>query len=154
MIASSRFAATRSLQQFAARNRSAIRCKSSGPSPLAPDDYISHSFQHVTHLGLAIGFPLYFLTPDSVTAGSIDRIVGLALSAGFGFHAWMGLNYTVADYVPQINKAMLMPARAACAGVAGLVFLGLARISMGSPGGIKGIVKGVWNPKEKEEEKA
>ena len=50
------------------------------------------------------------------------------------------------DYVPKVSKALLGPSRVAIAGMTAVTFLGLSRVSIQSEGGIKGCVKGLWNP--------
>ena len=57
------------------------------------------------------------------------------------------------DYVPKVSKALLPPARIAIAGMCGITFVGLSVMSVASPGGIKGCVKGLWNPTPKDEKK-
>jgi len=59
--------------------------------------------------------------------------------------------FSAADYVPKVSKALLKPARYAIGGVAVVTFLGLGKIAVMGPGGIKGAVKAVWNPKPKKE---
>ena len=54
------------------------------------------------------------------------------------------------DYVPKVSKALLGPSRVAIAGMSAVTFLGLSRISIQSEGGIKGCLKGLWNPEKKE----
>jgi CybS, succinate dehydrogenase cytochrome B small subunit len=104
---------------------------------------------HGTTLGLTVLTPLYFLTPDSFTDGYISKSFGLLLSAGISAHSWIGLNYVCRDYVPKISKKLLGPARVVTLGMSVITFLGMAKISVGSPGGLKGLVKGVWTGKPK-----
>ena len=94
--------------------------------------------------GLAIFTPLYMLTPDSYTDGAISKTIGLLLSVNISAHSWIGLNYVCRDYVPKISAKLLGPARIATAGLSLITLLGMARISVGSPGGLKGVVKGLW----------
>jgi len=44
----------------------------------------------------------------------------------------------------QISAKLLGPARIATAGLSLITLLGMARISISSPGGLKGVVKGLW----------
>lgn len=99
---------------------------------------------------LAILTPLYFMVPDSMTDGTFNKTFGLLLSANITAHSWVGLNYVITDYVPKISKAMLGPARIVNVGLAVITMLGMSKIALSSKGGIKGVVKGVWNPKNKE----
>jgi succinate dehydrogenase hydrophobic anchor subunit len=101
-------------------------------------------------LSLVVLTPAYFLVPDSYTDGFASRAFGLILSANITAHSWIGLNYVATDYVPKISKKLLGPARIANAGLAAVTFLGLARISWSSKGGIKGVLKGLWNPPAEE----
>mmetsp|Transcript_92458 Transcript_92458/g.258421 ORF Transcript_92458/g.258421 Transcript_92458/m.258421 type:complete len:146 (-) Transcript_92458:90-527(-) len=98
-------------------------------------------------IGLA---PAYFLVPDSYTDGIFNKLFGVGLTATITAHSWIGLNYVATDYVPKVSKALLGPARIVNAGIAVVTFLGLSRIAVSSPGGIKGCVKGLWNPPKKE----
>jgi len=56
------------------------------------------------------------------------------------------MNYVATDYVPKVSKKLLGPARIFNAGLCGITLLGLTKMSLTSPGGIKGAVKGLWNP--------
>jgi CybS, succinate dehydrogenase cytochrome B small subunit len=109
---------------------------------------------HMLNTGLAVATPLYFLTPDSYTDGFLSKTFGVALSASIAAHSWIGLNYVCRDYVPKISSKLLGPARIATAGLAAITLLGMAKISVSSPGGLKGLVKGLWTaPKKKSDEK-
>jgi len=44
----------------------------------------------------------------------------------------------------QISAKLLGPARIATAGLSAITLLGMAKISTMSPGGLKGVVKGLW----------
>lgn len=116
-------------------------------SPLEADSgkLATHTY-HTMTLSLAVLAPVYFLIPDSMTDGIVDKAVGLLLSANVTAHSWIGLNYVATDYVPKVSKKLLGPARIVNAGLATVTFLGLARISLSSKGGIKGCIKGLWNP--------
>jgi hypothetical protein len=108
---------------------------------------------HVHHsisLGLAALTPIYFLIPDTYSAGMFDKVFGVVLAANISAHSWIGLNYVATDYVPKVSKALLGPSRFAIAGMAGITFLGLSRMAISSDGGIKGCLKGLWNPPKKE----
>ena len=105
---------------------------------------------HMTTL-LAVLTPFYFLTPDSYTDGAASRTFGFLLSINVTAHSWIGLNYVARDYVPKVSAKLLGPARVANLGLACITLLGMAKISLASPGGIKAVVKGVWNGQGKEQ---
>ena len=100
---------------------------------------------HHISTGLTIFTPLYFLTPDSYTDGAISRTFGMLLSISISVHSWIGLNYVIRDYVPKVSYALLRPARIANLGLSAITLVGMCMISLSSPGGLKGVVKGVWN---------
>lgn len=112
---------------------------------------IGTSMHHGVMKGLALLAPLYFLTPDSYTDGKVSKGLGLVVSAAISAHSWVGLNYVCRDYVPKISSKLLGPARIATVGFSAIMFLGMAKISTGSPGGLKGLVKGLWIGKSKED---
>ena len=129
----------------------ASRRKFASGGPLEADSgtLATHAHHAMTTalLGLA---PVYFLVPDSYTDGIFNKLFGVGLSATISAHSWIGLNYVATDYVPKVSKALLGPARIVNAGLAVVTFLGLARIAVSSPGGIKGCVKGLWNSPKKD----
>ena len=102
---------------------------------------------HAMTVSLAVLTPVFFMVPDSWTDGTFNKTFGMFLTANITAHSWIGLNYVATDYVPKVSKALLGPARYVNAGIAVLTFLGLGKISLSSPGGIKRLVKGIWNPK-------
>ena len=104
-------------------------------------------------LGLAVMSPLYFAVPDSYTDGFVNKLFGALLAVNITAHSHIGLNYVATDYVPKISKALLGPARFAIFGLSAITLVGLGKIAVASPGGIKRVVKGVWNPLPKEEKK-
>jgi succinate dehydrogenase hydrophobic anchor subunit len=106
---------------------------------------------HKMNLALAVLAPVYFLVPDSYTDGFFNKAFGVLLTANISAHSWVGLNYVATDYVPKVSKALLPPARIAIAGMTFVTFFGLSSIAVASPGGIKGCVKGLWNPTPKKE---
>lgn len=106
------------------------------------------SLHHKMTNGLAVMTPIYFLTPDSMTDGALSKTFGLLLSINITAHSWIGLNYVCRDYVPKISKALLGPARVACVGLSVVTLLGMAKISIMSPGGLKGVVKAAWSEKK------
>ncbi len=108
--------------------------------------HIHHSMMAV----LAVATPLYFMVPDEYSDGALNKLFGVALSFYIAGHSWIGLNYVCVDYVPKISKSLLGPSRYVSAGLAGVTLLGLLRISVQSKGGIKGMIKGLWNPKKAE----
>lgn len=105
---------------------------------------------HTATVLLGVGAPLYLLVPDSLGDSTFNKLFGVALSANISFHSWIGLNYVAADYVPKVSKALLPPARIAIAGMAAITFLGLTKLSLTSPGGIKAAIKGPWTGKKQE----
>jgi succinate dehydrogenase hydrophobic anchor subunit len=121
----------------------------SGPLAADTGPLATHAYHAMTTalLGLA---PAYFLVPDSYTDGIFNKIFGVGLSATISAHSWIGMNYVCTDYVPKVSKALLGPARIVNAGFAVVTFLGLSRIAVSSKGGIKGCIKGLWNPPKKE----
>jgi succinate dehydrogenase hydrophobic anchor subunit len=122
---------------------------SSSDGPLAADSgALATHGHHTMNLALAVLAPIYFITPESYSDGFFGKTFGILLSANITAHSWIGLNYVATDYVPKVSKALLGPARMAIAGMSFVTFLGLSRIAVGSPGGIKGCVKGLWNPKK------
>lgn len=109
---------------------------------------------HGLNTGLALVTPIYFLTPDAYTDGVVSKTLGVLLSVSISAHSWIGLNYVCRDYVPKISAKLLGPARIVTFGLSAITLLGLMKISVGSPGGLKGLVKGMWTGKPKTENKA
>ena len=97
-------------------------------------------------LALAVATPIYFFAPDSITEGAVGKGFGLLLTGTITAHSHIGLNYVATDYIPKISKKLLPPARIAILGLSGITFAGMSAICLSSPGGLKGVVKGVWNP--------
>lgn len=131
----------------------ARRFKSAGHSggPLEADsNALSTHVYHATTTALAVATPIYFLTPDSMTDGIVDRAFGVVIAATISMHSWIGLNYVAVDYVPKVSKSLMGPARIACGGMALITLGGLGKIALSSKGGLKGAVKGLWNPPPKE----
>ena len=100
---------------------------------------------------LALTTPLYLLTPSSYTDGMVDKSFGLLFSTVMAGHSWIGMNYVATDYIPKISKGLVGPARVGNAILAGVTFLGLAKISVNGKGGLRGTVGSLWRPKKKEE---
>lgn len=111
--------------------------------------FATHIYHKLTTV-LVVAAPIYFMVPDSMTDGPVNQAFGVALAANISAHSWVGLNYVATDYVPKISKKLLGPARIVNAGMAAITLLGLSKIAL-SPGGIKGTIKGLWNPKIEEE---
>jgi hypothetical protein len=135
--------------------RQSSRSKSSsagGPSVLEADAgaLATRAHHHMT-TALAVLTPIVFLVPDSYTDGIVNKSLGVFFSANIAAHSWVGLNYVATDYVPKISKALMGPARIVNVGIAVVTLVGLSKISIMSPGGLKGAVKGLWNPKPKED---
>lgn len=114
----------------------------SSGNPLAADSgpLSTHKFHTIT-LSLTAVAPIYFFLPDSMTDGFVDKTIGVLLAGHVAAHQWIGMNYVATDYVPKVSKALVGPARIANAGLAGIVLLGLGKIAVSSPGGIKGCIK-------------
>ncbi|KAL3945248.1 MAG: hypothetical protein SGBAC_000659 [Bacillariaceae sp.] len=99
-------------------------------------------------MSLAVVAPTYFLIPSSMTDGFVDKAMGVVLASHIAAHQWIGMNYVATDYVPKVSKSLMGPARIVNAGLAGVILLGLSKIALSSPGGIKGCISGLWNPPE------
>lgn len=132
--------------------RTSLRHFASKASPLLEADAgaLATRAHHAMTLSLAVATPIVFLVPDRYTDGAMNKMFGCALSVNIAAHSWIGLNYVATDYVPKLSKAMLGPARFVNAGIAIVTLLGMSKIALMSPGGIKGAVKGVWNGKKKD----
>ncbi|KAG7667183.1 hypothetical protein Ndes2526B_g04312 [Nannochloris sp. 'desiccata'] len=90
-----------------------------------------------SHIALAGLIPATLLSPsDSIPA----KIADVGIAAIVPFHAHVGLNVVVADYVP---KMMQVPARIGVLGLSSAMFLGLMKLSLGGPG-IGGALKEIW----------
>jgi hypothetical protein len=144
-----RSAASRLSYQSALASRRLFSSNSDGPLAADSGALATHA-HHTMNLALAVLTPIYFLTPESYSDGFFGKTFGVLLSANITAHSWIGLNYVATDYVPKVSKALLGPARMVIAGMSFVTFLGLCRVAVGSPGGIKGCVKGLWNPPKKE----
>ena len=102
---------------------------------------------HAMTTSLAVLTPIFFMVPDSWTDGFLNKIFGVALAGNIAAHSWIGMNYVCTDYVPKFfPKSFLGPSRIMNVGLAAVTFLGLTKISLSSTGGIKGCIKGLWNP--------
>ena len=99
---------------------------------------------HSLNLGLAVMVPIYFLTPERYANGYINKTVGFLMATGISVHSFIGLNYVCRDYVPKISSKLLGPARIVTAGFAFIMFVGMSKIALFSPNGIKGIITGLW----------
>lgn len=133
----------RHLQSTAARR--ALSSKSALEADTGP---LATRMHHHMTVGLAVLTPLYFMVPSD---GLLDKAMGLFLSVNITAHSWIGLNYVATDYVPKISKSLLGPARIVNAGIAAVTLLGMSKMAL-SKGGIKGVVKGLWNPKKSKTE--
>lgn len=121
------------------------------PSALEGDaGKVGTKVHHWLARSMAILAPTYWFFPESKSDSFAHRSLGMLLSANISVHAWIGLNYVATDYVPKVSAALLKPARYATAGLALTIFLGLTKISLASPGGLKAVIKGVWNGKRKD----
>jgi succinate dehydrogenase hydrophobic anchor subunit len=121
------------------------------PAPLEADSGgLATHVHHAMTIGLAVLTPIYFIVPDSYTDSAVNKAFGVFLSANFAAHSWIGLNYVATDYVPKVSKALLGPARFVNFGIFVITFFGMSKIAIAGPGGIKGAVKGLWNPNKTE----
>ena len=136
-------AGERNLVLLAAR-RNGRRFSSSSPYLEGDIGNAGTKIHHTLQRALAIMAPLYFLTPSRYTDGVVSKTFGLLLSTSISIHAWIGLNYVCRDYVPKISSKLLGPARIATLGFSAILFLGMAKISLLSPGGVKGLLMGLW----------
>ena len=123
-------------------------------SPLNADSgNIGTHVHHNLSMGLAVLAPIWFLIPDSYSDGFMGKGFGILLAGNISAHSWIGLNYVATDYVPKVSKALLGPTRVAIAGMTAITFVGLTRMSIQSEGGIKGCIKGLWNPPSSDEKR-
>lgn len=107
---------------------------------------------HAMTTGLAFLTPLLFVVPDKYTDGAVNKTIGVLLSVNIAAHSWIGMNYVCRDYVPKISYALLGPAKFFNAGLAAVTLLGMIKICVMSPGGLKGVVKSLWVAKPKKNE--
>ena len=130
-----------------AANKTASSRKQFSSNPLEADTgKIGTHIHHNLSMSLAVLAPIYFLVPDSYSEGFFGKAFGVVLAGNVSAHSWIGLNHVATDYVPKISKALLGPSRIVIAGMSVVTFLGLSRVSISSKGGIKGCIKGLWNP--------
>mmetsp|Transcript_12391 Transcript_12391/g.15482 ORF Transcript_12391/g.15482 Transcript_12391/m.15482 type:complete len:153 (+) Transcript_12391:172-630(+) len=109
---------------------------------------------HVNHkisTFLAIAAPAVIFSPDSWTDGFVDKAFGALLALNISVHSWVGMNYVITDYVPKISKTLLGPARVVSAGMSGVTLFGLGIVAIRGERGVKGLIKGLWTPKETKE---
>ena len=99
---------------------------------------------------LAVTAPIVMFTPDSYTDGMINQGFGMLVATTISAHSWIGMNYVATDYVPKVSKALLGPARVFNAALGVVTFVGLSKIALNDKGGIKGAIKGLWRPQQKE----
>lgn len=78
----------------------------------------------------------------------MDKTFGALVVANLSIHSWVGMNYVITDYVPKISKSLNGPARIAAMGMGLVTCAGLGKVAITSKGGIKGLLKGLWNRKE------
>lgn len=147
MIRSTATRLTNRVQSTASRRLLSTK-PSSGPLN-ADSGNIGTHVHHNLSMGLAVLAPIWFLMPDSYSDGFVGKGFGVLLAGNISAHSWIGLNYVATDYVPKVSKALLGPSRVAIAGMTVMTFLGLSRVSIQSEGGIKGCIKGLWDPDAK-----
>lgn len=131
-------------------SRSGTRNFATKPKLLEADINFGARVHHTVTVFLAVATPAFFAVPDSWTDGILNKTFGLVLSANIAAHSWIGLNNVASDYAPKLSKKALGPARVVSAALCGVMLLGLVKINFGSAGGIKGVVKGLWNPPAEE----
>lgn len=114
-------------------------------SPLAADHSSSAlSIYHKVNWALLALTPAAFLLSPSVLNTPID----LALSLAFPYHAWVGMNCVLTDYVPKfLGKGALGPSRVAMAGVTAVTAAGLLKCTLTGPG-ITETIKRLWRKDE------
>lgn len=122
------------------------RLKSSSGPLNADSGNLGTHIHHNLSMGLAVLAPIWLLMPDSYSDGFVGKGFGVLLAGNISAHSWIGMNYVATDYVPKVSKALLGPSRVLIAGMTAVTFLGLSRVSIQSEGGIKGCIKGLWNP--------
>lgn len=101
---------------------------------------------HIHHRlsqALAVLTPLYLLAPTS--DGGLAKAFGVLLSINISAHSWIGLNYVARDYVPKISAKLAGPARVGVFAMSAITLIGMSKIALFSPGGIKGVLFGVWS---------
>jgi len=113
----------------------------------------THTY-HIMSTSLALLTPVVFLAPDKYSDSAFGKAFGVLLASNIASHSWIGVSYVVTDYVPKVSKALLMPARVANLGLSMIIFAGLSKISISSPGGIKGLIKGLWDRSPKKDSDA
>jgi succinate dehydrogenase (ubiquinone) membrane anchor subunit len=92
------------------------------------------------------------LTPIAFLAGPspVSQPIDLALGFIIPFHAHIGLNYVISDYVPKASRSI---ARGATAVGLVIITLGLLKLNISGPG-ITDTIKELWRkPKSKSEVK-
>lgn len=123
---------------------------SSSPSWLEGDiGKLGTTIYHSMNIGLAVVVPIYFLTPERYANGYISKTVGFLMSTAISLHSFIGLNYVCRDYVPKISSKLLGPARIATAAFTLVMFVGMSKIALFSPNGVKGVITGLWTPSSK-----
>lgn len=142
----------KTLSSVSARRFAATSHKTPAPNALEADaGALATRVHHTMTLSLAVLTPVYFLIPDP-QSGFFGKMFGVLLTANITAHSWIGLNYVCTDYVPKISRSLLGPSRVVVAGLCLVTMLGMSKIAVASPGGIKGCVKGVWNGTSKKKE--
>ena len=127
----------------------------SAPSWLEGDiGTLGTKIYHSLNLGLAVMVPIYFITPERYANGYINKTVGFLMATGISVHSFIGLNYVCRDYVPKLSSKLLGPARIVTAAFSILMFLGMSKIALYSPNGIKGIIAGLWTKPKTENDEA
>lgn len=132
------------------RTQSAIvaRCKSSKAA--GDEGFVGTKLHHHANTVLALIFPVAFLGSDGDTG--LGQGLGVLTAGYVSIHSYIGLNYVITDYVPKFfGKGAVGPVRALTTGLSLMTFLGMSKMALYSPGGIQGVVKGLWTGKPKDE---
>ena len=90
--------------------------------------------------------PLAFGLSSSPFILPLDVVRGVALP----FHAHVGLNYVITDYVPKVSHSLTTPARVVMLVATGCTVLGIAKLNfMGE--GLTNTVLGLWRGDKKKD---
>ena len=113
--------------------------KSSLFNSLADKSNVLNRIYHISGKALIVLTPLALIMSPS----ALNMPVDLALGVIFPFHAHVGMNYIVSDYVP---KAARQVARTSLLGVTILTAAGLLRLNL-TGDGLTETLKSMWKPK-------
>lgn len=97
---------------------------------------------HLSSALLAIALPASIILPKTA---ALPFDLGLAVL--LPFHAHVGLNYIISDYVPKNLRGL---ARLGVLGLSTITFLGLAKLTIDGPG-VGGTLTHLWKKPASEE---